>query len=181
MADISSRTPALLDRQAIQHAARTTLAAVTSLLAASLLGLPEAYWAAVTTMIVMQSTVGAALTVSIQRLAGTALGALMGAFLAERFGSSVLAFAAGIFLLGLICTILGRAHPLLRGAFDNSAYRFAGVTLAIVMLVVRSQSPWMAAFHRFAEISAGITVGLILTVLWPEPERPVRPAAAPAK
>jgi uncharacterized membrane protein YccC len=180
MADISSRAPALLDRQAIQHAARTTLAAVTSLLAASLLGLPEAYWAAVTTMIVMQSTVGAALTVSIQRLAGTALGALMGAFLASRFGPSLLAFGAGIFLLGLICTILGRAHPLLRGAFDNSAYRFAGVTLAIVMLV-HSQSAWLAAFHRFAEISAGITVGLILTVLWPEPERPVRPAAAPAK
>jgi uncharacterized membrane protein YccC len=53
---------------------------------------------------------------------------------------------------------------------DRSAYRFGGVTLAIVMLVPRSGPAWQVAFHRFAEVSIGIGVALILTVVWPEKE-----------
>jgi uncharacterized membrane protein YccC len=136
--------PAGLNRQSLEHAAKTAIAATIAVLTSRLCHLPEAYWAAVTTMVVMQSTLGASLSVSVLRLIGTALGAISGAVLAIAFGPNVYAFGAGILVLGVLTAA---AH------LDRSAFRFAGITLAIVMLVARANSPWIAAFHRFAEIS----------------------------
>jgi len=143
------------------HSARTAIAAVASVLAARLFRLPETYWAAVTTLVITQSSLGAALAVSWQRFVGTALGAAVGAVVASYFGPHVLVFGACVFLLGLLCA-LARS--------DQSAYRFGGVTLAIVLLVPRTGPAWQTAFHRFAEVSIGIGVALILTVVWPERE-----------
>ncbi len=141
------------------HTLRTTVAAVASVLIARLLRLPESYWAAITTMIVMQSTLGAALTISRQRLVGTALGATMGALLATFAGKTVPVYGAGIFLCGVICAAL---H------MERSAFRYAGITLTIVLLIAHTQPAWIIAVHRFIEISLGIAVGLLLTVIWPE-------------
>jgi uncharacterized membrane protein YccC len=143
------------------HAAQTAIAAIASLLIARLFRLPETYWAVIATLIVMQSSLGAALKVSRQRLAGTALGCSAGALLAMYFKPTVLLFGAGVFILGVICGLL---H------IDRPAYRYAGITLAVVLLIPRSQSPWTTAFHRFAEISIGIAVGLVVTAVWPEKE-----------
>src|ERR1700687_5611117 len=107
----------------------------------------------------MQSTLGAALKVSGQRLAGTALGAGAGALLAARFGANVIAFGAGVFALGLVCAVL---------RLERNAYRYAGGTLAVVMLVARDRVAWIVAAHRFVEVSIGIVVGLALTALCPE-------------
>jgi uncharacterized membrane protein YccC len=145
------------------HAVRTTIAAVASLLFAKLFHLPEAYWAPITTIVVMQSTLGAALTVSGQRLAGTAMGAAMGAVLAIRFPPNVLIFGAGVFVLGVICLLL---H------LDRAAYRFAGITLAIVLLIEHNRSPWILALHRFIEVGLGIVVALVLSAAWPQREPP---------
>lgn len=155
----TTRTFAHHDGQVFVNSARTAIAAVTSLLLARLLRLPEAYWAAITTLVIMQSTLGAALTVSGQRFAGTALGAALGAVAATYFGASVAAFAVAVFLAGLLCAPL---------RLDRSAYRFASITLAIVMLVTRANAAWVIALHRFIEVSVGIAIGLALTALWPE-------------
>lgn len=121
-------------------------------------------------MIVMQSTVGAALSISTRRLAGTAIGAAAGALLATYFGPNVLAFSIGLFLLGLVCSLLGKTNPLVRDQLDRTAYRFAGITLAITMLVARTRPPWVIALHRFVQVSIGIAVGLLMTYLWAERE-----------
>lgn len=147
------------DRAELIHAVRTATAAMVSLTIARLFRLPESYWAPITTIIVMQSTLGAALTVSRHRFAGTALGAAMGALLATYVGSNVFAFGAGVFALGMICAFL---------RIERNAYRYAGVTLAIVMLVARTGPAWIVAVHRFVEISVGIAVGLLMTAAWPE-------------
>jgi hypothetical protein len=63
----------------IEHSARTAAAAVVSLFVARWFGLSESYWAAITTLVVMQPTPGAALPISAKRIAGTALGAALGA------------------------------------------------------------------------------------------------------
>jgi uncharacterized membrane protein YccC len=159
MGHSKKRTWPRLRRQDLVHATRTAAAAAASLEIAYLLKLPEPYWAAITTLIVMQSTLGAALTISEQRFAGTALGAAMAALLATYFAPGVLWFTAGVLVLGIICPAIG---------LDKAAYRFAGITLAIVMLVPRVKPPWVIALHRFVEVSVGIAVGLILTALWPE-------------
>ena len=141
------------------HSARTAVAVVASVLAARLVRLPETYWAPITTVVITQSSLGAALKVSGQRFVGTALGATVGAIVASYFGPHVLVFGAGIFILGLICAAV---HA------DRSAYRFGGIALAIVLLVPRAEPAWRIAFHRFAEVSIGIGVALIFAVVWPE-------------
>ena len=52
------------------HSVRTAVAAVLSVLVARLFRLPETYWAAVTTLVITQSSLGAALTVSWQCFIG---------------------------------------------------------------------------------------------------------------
>jgi uncharacterized membrane protein YccC len=154
-----------IDRRDLVHAARIAIAAVASLLIARLCRLPEAYWAAIATMIALQSTLGASWNICQERFIGSALGAAAGAVLATYTGTNVAAFGAGVFALGLLCPALRVNRP---------AYHYAGITLIIVMLVGHVQRPWIVALHRFIEISIGLAVGLILTALWPEPD-PVQP------
>ncbi|HEX5400005.1 MAG TPA: FUSC family protein [Verrucomicrobiae bacterium] len=148
----------------LEHAVRTGLAAAASLAVASLCGMPEAYWAPITTLIVMQSTLGAAWAISKQRLIGTALGAAMGALVAGCFDRGIVAFGLAIFALGAICGTL---------RLDQAAYKFAGITLAIVMLIARADAIWITAIHRFVEVSLGIAVALIFAGVWPRRELPV--------
>ena len=149
------------DQREVLHSIRTAIAAVGSLLIARFCRLPESYWAVVTTIAIMQSTLGTAWTISTQRFVGTALGAAMGALLTAYAAQNVAAFGAGVFVLGLICALL---------RIGRNAYRYAGMTLAIVMLVARTEPAWMIGIHRFLEISVGIAVGLLLTAVWPQPE-----------
>src|SRR5260370_10118514 len=69
----------------VQHSARTAVAAVVSVTAARLVRLPEAYWAPVTTLVITQSSLGAAFAVSRQPFAGTAPGAATSAPVANYF------------------------------------------------------------------------------------------------
>jgi uncharacterized membrane protein YccC len=126
---------------------------------ARLFRLPEAYWAAISTLIVMQSTLGAALPISAQRFAGTAVGAAVGALVGSYFPGNILVFGIAVFVIGLFCALF---------RVERSAYRYASVTLAIVMLVTRANREWVIAVHRFLEVSIGIAVGLALTAFWPE-------------
>jgi uncharacterized membrane protein YgaE (UPF0421/DUF939 family) len=149
--------------QGLEHPARTAVAAVLSLLVARAFKLPEAYWAAVTTIVVMQSTLGAAVKVSGQRFAGTAIGAAAGALIAMYLPPRAIVFGGGIFALGLVCALLN---------LDRAAYRFAGITLAIILLIGHDKAAWVAAIHRFVEVSIGIAMGLVVTALWPERQEP---------
>lgn len=38
------------------------------------------------------------------------------------------------------------------------------------MVVARYNSAWAVALHRFVEVSIGITIGLVLTIVWRERE-----------
>src|SRR5438067_1012966 len=64
---------------AFTRAIRTAIAATASVLIARLVQMPEAYWAAIATLVVMQSALGATLTLSIERIVATAVGASVGA------------------------------------------------------------------------------------------------------
>jgi uncharacterized membrane protein YccC len=143
------------------HSVRTAVAAVVSLLAARLLRLPEDYWASITTIIVMQSTLGATLPVSAQRLVGTAVGASVGALAGTYFPGSIVLFGICVLAIGLCFAAVG---------IDRNAYRYAGITLAVVMLIPMQEKEWAVAMHRFLEVSMGIVVGLAITALWPEPK-----------
>jgi uncharacterized membrane protein YgaE (UPF0421/DUF939 family) len=79
--------------------------------------------------------------------------------LATWFTGNLLIFAAAVFVLGLLCATF---------RMEKSAYRYASVTLAIIVLIPRSNAPWIIALHRFFEVSVGIVVALALAAVWPE-------------
>jgi uncharacterized membrane protein YccC len=89
------------------HSSRTAVAAIASVAAARLARLPEAYWAPVTTLVIAQSSLGAAMAVSRQRFAGTALGGALSALVASYFGPRILVFGGCVFLMGSRWLCLG--------------------------------------------------------------------------
>ena len=146
----------------IMHAIRTAVAATVSVIIARLVQMPEAYWSAIATLVVMQSTLGATLTLSIERIVATAVGASVGALEANYFGANLIAFAAAIFAIGLLSIVF---------RLEKTAYRYASITLAIIVLIPRPAAPWIIALHRFIEVSLGIIVALAVVAVWPERQR----------
>lgn len=81
----------------------TAVASIASYLIARLFGLPEAYWAPMSTLIVMKLTLSAALPIAVQYVAGTEVGAAVGAVADIYVHASVWTFGAAIILVGLLC------------------------------------------------------------------------------
>src|SRR5215469_13951879 len=148
-----------LDREVLLRSARTAVATVMSLLLArKLLRLPEFYWAPISTIVILLSTINP-LSLAWQRFVGTALGAALGALIAMFFTSNWVVYGLGIFVCGILCGLLRL----------GSAYRFAAITLSIVLLIAHTAPPWIVALHRFIEVSLGIAVALVVTVAWKLP------------
>ncbi len=148
-------------RDSLVVALRTALATVTSLLLARSLKMPEFYWAPISAIVIILSTIPPR-TLAWQRFAGTALGAVLGAFIASFLHVNWVVYGAGIFVCGVISSILRL----------STAYRFAAITLSIVLLISHSRPPWIVATHRFIEVSVGIAVALLVTLIWPLPTKP---------
>jgi len=129
------------------------------MLLARSLKLPEFYWAPISTIVILLSTVNP-LTLAWQRFAGTALGAVVGALTASYFEPTWLVYGVGIFVCGILSYIFRL----------GGAYRFAGITLTIVLLIAHTSPPWTVATRRFVEVSLGIAVALLTTLLWPSPQ-----------
>ena len=134
----------------IKQAVKTVAAALISLYASRFLKLPEGYWAAISAIVVLQSDLQSTFRTSVNRLAGTAIGAVVGSGFAISFNEHLWVFGLALMTAMLICALLDQWE----------SYRFAGITVAIVMLLPHHASPWIVGLHRFAEISLGIVVAL---------------------
>ncbi|MGO8794344.1 MAG: FUSC family protein [Candidatus Sulfotelmatobacter sp.] len=146
-------------RAVLINSTRATVAAVGSMLVARLFHMPEFYWAPISAIVILLSTINP-LSLAWQRFVGTALGAAVGAIIANFFHPSWMVYGAGIFLCGILS-----AHLRI-----GTAYRFAAITLSIVLLIPHTRSPWIVAVHRFVEVSIGIAVALLVTAVWPVPK-----------
>ena len=144
------------------HAVRTAIAATLSVLVARMVGLGEAYWAVIATLVVMQSPLSSTVPLAIQRIVASALGASLGAIESALFGANLVVFTLTIFVLGLISIAF---------RLEKVGYSYAGMTLAIIVLIPRPEAPWVAAVHRFAEVSLGILVALAVVAVWREEQR----------
>jgi uncharacterized membrane protein YccC len=143
----------------IGHSVRTALAATAAVVVARLVQMPEAYWAAIATLVVMQSTLGATLTLSVERIVATAVGASVGALESNYFGANLAAFMLAILFIGLLSFGF---------RLERTAYRYASVTLTIIVLIPRTNPAWIVGLHRFIEVSVGIVVALLVVAVWPE-------------
>lgn len=146
-----------VSRGSVLDSVRTAFAAVAAMLLGRLLKLPEYYWAPISTIVIIQSTIPP-LTLGWQRFVGTALGAVLGAALATFFSPSAVVYAVGILLCGVLAWLLR----------VGGAYRFAAITLSIILLIPRTRAPWMTGWYRFLEVSLGIAVALVVTTVWPQ-------------
>ncbi len=144
----------------VLDALRTTLAAVASMILARLLKMPEYYWAPISAIVIVQSTIPPR-TLGWQRFVGTALGAVLGALLATFFPASALVYGVGIFVCGMLAWLMR----------VGGAYRFAAITFSIVLLIPRTHAAWLVAWHRFLEVSLGIAVALVVTTAWPQTKK----------
>jgi len=135
--------------------ARTAVATLISLFLARMLKMPEFYWAPISAIVILLSTINP-LSLAWQRFVGTALGAYLGAVVAA-FSHHWIVYGIGIFVCGILSFILRL----------GSAYRFAAIAFSIVLLVPHDRSPWVVATHRFIEVSLGIGVALLVTLVWP--------------
>src|SRR5258705_13464235 len=102
--------------------------------------MPEAYWAEIASLVVMESTRGPPLALSVERIVATAVGASVGALESNYFGANLAAFMLAIFFIGLLSFGFRLERP---------AYRYASVTLTLIVLVPRTNPAWIVAVHRF--------------------------------
>lgn len=157
MTDSASTAPAAEhDRLSLQQGIRTAVAAGLAYWLVELLRLPGGYWAAISAIVVMQSEVGATLLASRDRLAGTAIGAMVGWLTSMIWHDSILMFAVGVLAVMVLCTAL----------HYKNAGRLGGVTVAIIVLIPYSGPVWKIATERFLEVSFGIVVSLLVAVGW---------------
>lgn len=142
----------------IRHAIRVSAAVGAAFALATLLRLPQGYWAVFTAVIVVQSSLGATITASIERFMGTVVGALAGAVAAyfhtkwPEFGGLILCVTVA--LLAFLVSM-------------RPSLKVAPVT-AVIMLIggtTTHLSPLVAAGWRVAEITVGSLVGVAATLL----------------
>lgn len=141
----------------IRHAIRVSAAAGAAYAIATLLRLPQGFWAVFTAVIVVQASLGATITASIERFLGTVVGALAGAVAAylhtrwPDFGGLILCVTVA--LLAFIVSM----RPSLKAA---------PVTAVIMLIGTTSHmDPLLAASLRVAEITVGSLVGIAATLL----------------
>jgi uncharacterized membrane protein YccC len=145
-----------------KQAIKTAIAGVAALYVTRLFHLPQGYWAAISALIVMQSNVGATLSASRTRLAGTAVGAVVGGAFTALLGDNLLDFALAVAVAFFLCYVLRL----------QDSQRLSTVTVAIIMLIGRSASAWVISLHRFTEVSIGILIALVISLtLWPNHAR----------
>ncbi len=140
-------------------AIRATVAGLLSYAVAALFGLPEPYWAVMSTLLVIQSTIGASLQSSFDRLAGTIGGVVYGGFV----GWLIPGHDAQSVLLALAVALI----PLTLLAAASSRYRIAPVTAVIALILPREvdTGPVQFAFERTIEVGIGGFVAVAVAFL----------------
>ena len=141
----------------IRHAIRVSAAVGAAFALATLLRLPQGYWAVFTAVIVVQASLGATITASLDRFMGTVVGALAGA------GASYLHTRWPELGGAILCVTVAMLAFLVS---MRPSLKVAPVT-AVIMLIGQAthMDPLIAASLRVAEITVGSVVGVAATLL----------------
>jgi uncharacterized membrane protein YccC len=145
----------------LRLAIRVTVAACAAYALAHLLALPQGYWAVITAILVMQTSLGGSLKAALDRLGGTLAGAIYGALV-----SIVVPHGSALALAGAIALAVG---PMALLAAVRSSFKVAPVTALIVLMPTSGNTApaYLYAFDRIVEIGLGNIIGIAvaLTIL----------------
>lgn len=141
------------------HGARMTVASLAAYLLAHLVGLSEGLSAAITAIVVTQSSIGGSLKVAFEQLAGSFFGAAYATLV-------VLAIRPGDPLSGILALAVALA-PLSVLAAHSPGFRIAPITGAIILLggAGFGIGPVGLAANRVIEVSLGSGVGVVVSLL----------------
>src|SRR5260370_23628399 len=145
-------------RPEIRLTLQMTIAGLTAFAVAHLLGLGQVYWAVLTTVIVIQASVGGSLKASLDRFFGTIGGAVWGVAV------SVAVPHATVPMMGLALAIT--LIPLAIVVAFGPRYRVEPVTATIVLLATPGTNGVIgSALERVLEIGLGSIVALAVVLL----------------
>ena len=137
---------------ALQLALRAAVAAGLSVTIGHLLRIQNPLYAMVAAVIVMDLSPADTRRLALSRLAGTVLGAAMGALLSQVMPSSPWSIGLGIFFSMFLSHLL---------RLQDTA-RLAGFVCGIVLLS-HSDDPWTYASHRLLESTLGIALAVLVS------------------
>jgi uncharacterized membrane protein YccC len=138
--------------QVLRHATRMTVAAILAFAAAWAFSLPESYWAVISAIVVMQSSLGGTLGASLDRLMATVAGAIVGAACATLRGRTPLPEVLVLTLAVGPTALLAALRP---------SFRLAPITAVIILVGASPGAGLLTAFHRVVEITLGCVIGAL--------------------
>jgi len=143
----------------LRLALRTTLAGLLTFALGHVLKLPQAYWAVLTSVIVVQASVATSLKAVVDRMLGTVAGAVWGVI--------VTLVVPHHDQVALGATLVLALAPLALMAALRPSFRVAPITAVIVLLSTTGVQlgPVHYALDRVLEIAVGCVVGLAVSVL----------------
>ncbi len=146
-------------RLEIRHGLRIAAGGMAAYIAGHALGLPQAYWAVFTAVLVVQGSVGGSWKASTDRFIGTIFGAAYGAAVATLVphdNAFTLGVALAISLVPL--AVLSAFYP---------AFRVAPITAIILLLgsTGAAEGPIRAALLRTLEVALGGVFGMAVSLL----------------
>jgi uncharacterized membrane protein YccC len=136
----------------LRHATRMTVAAVLAFAAAWAFALPQGYWAVISAVVVMQSSLGGTLGASLDRLMATVAGAMAGAACVFLRGRTPLPEVVVLALAVGPTALLAALRP---------SFRLAPITAVIVLVGASPGAGLLTAFHRVIEITLGCVIGAL--------------------
>lgn len=144
----------------VRHGVKVGIASVLAYYLSDLLQLPYAFWAVITTVIVMQMRVADSIHMCMYRFTGTAIGAVIGILAILIFPPTPYYTLLGIFISTGVCAYLTRY---------NERFRMAAITVAIVFLTSLGEDHRILfTLFRVAEIGIGVLCAFLISVLiWP--------------
>ncbi len=145
-----------LHRAEISQAVRLMAAVAVAFVVYELFHLPQGYWAVFTVIIVMQGSIGGTLDASVDRMFGTAAGALVGGTAAALVPHTPPAMGITLVLCVGATALLAAVRP---------RFKVAPITVAIMLLSSSGgMSPVHAALYRVLEIGVGGVLGVLATL-----------------
>lgn len=143
-----------------RHGIKVGLASLLAYYVSGQLQLPYAFWAVITTVIVMQMHVADSIHMCLYRFTGTAIGAVIGICAILIFPPTPMYTLLGIFVATGVCAYLTRY---------NERFRMAAITVAIVYLTsLGADDRIQYTLLRVAEIGIGVLCAFVVSVaIWP--------------
>jgi uncharacterized membrane protein YgaE (UPF0421/DUF939 family) len=117
--------------------------------------LRDVYWAPIAAIVVLYPDREATKSAAAQRFLGTAVGSLIGWASAVLWHEHIVLYGVAVFFAVGVCYLLRL----------GTAARLCAVTVTVITLIPRPEPVYLVAFHRFVEVSYGVTCALVYTIV----------------